>query len=260
MHTMPDYGKKMTRNQVLVIDDDIELCGLLTDYLSREGFILTSVHDGERGRDEALAVNYDLIVLDVMLPGIDGFEVLRKIRKETTVPVLMLSARGDEVDRIVGLEMGADDYLAKPFNPRELLARLNAIQRRSHESPVSENSNGLQSDTIILGDLIVDASTMQVYLDGRKIPFTVAEFSLLRELLLTPGQVVEREKLALKVLGRDLASFDRSIDVHIASIRKKLGRMVDGVERIKTIRGVGYMYTHPTLSPVPGYTDIRNVQ
>jgi two-component system response regulator CpxR len=247
MYTMPESGQKMMRNHVLVIDDDVELCDLLTDYLSREGFILKSVHDGEQGRYETLAANYDLIVLDVMLPGIDGFEVLRKIREHSTVPVLMLSARGDEVDRIVGLEMGADDYLAKPFNPRELLARLKAIQRRLHELPVTDTSSDTQNNVIILGDLIVDASTMQVYLEGRRIPFTVAEFSLLRELLLTPGQVVEREELALKVLGRDLSLFDRSIDVHIASIRKKLGRMVNDVERIKTIRGVGYMYAHHTL-------------
>jgi two-component system response regulator CpxR len=250
---MPDYDRKMMRNHVLVIDDDVELCELLTDYLSREGFVLNSIHNGEQGQYEALAASYDFIVLDVMLPGIDGFEVLRKIRENSTIPVLMLSARGDEVDRIVGLEMGADDYLAKPFNPRELLARLKAIQRRLHKSSISENRNGIQNDVINLGDLIVDANTMQVYLDGQRIPFTVAEFSLLRELVLTPGQVVEREQLALKVLGRDLALFDRSIDVHIASIRKKLGRMMNDVERIKTIRGVGYMYAHHNSSSAPGF-------
>jgi two-component system response regulator CpxR len=250
---MPDYDRKMMQNHVLVIDDDVELCELLTDYLSREGFVLNSIHNGEQGQYEALAASYDFIVLDVMLPGIDGFEVLRKIRENSTIPVLMLSARGDEVDRIVGLEMGADDYLAKPFNPRELLARLKAIQRRLHKSSISENRNGIQNDVINLGDLIVDANTMQVYLDGQRIPFTVAEFSLLRELVLTPGQVVEREQLALKVLGRDLALFDRSIDVHIASIRKKLGRMMNDVERIKTIRGVGYMYAHHNSSSAPGF-------
>lgn len=250
------------KSQVLVIDDDVELCGLLTDYLEREGYLLNSVHSGEQGRYEALAGSYDFIVLDVMLPGIDGFEVLRRIREKSTVPLLMLSARGEEIDRIVGLEMGADDYLAKPFNPRELLARLKAIQRRSLESHAAENTNDDDKrDVILLGDLIVDARTMEVYLAGKRVPFTVAEFSLLRELVLTPGQVVNREDLAQRVLGRDLVIFGRSIDVHIASLRKKLGRTADGGERIKTIRGVGYMYMYVQQnmsicadSPVKGET------
>lgn len=248
-------------SQVLVIDDDVELCGLLTDYLEREGYHLKSVHSGEQGRYEALAGSYDFIVLDVMLPGIDGFEVLRRIREKSTVPILMLSARGEEIDRIVGLEMGADDYLAKPFNPRELLARLKAIQRRSRESHSAEKNAEDVNDVILLGDLIVDARTMEVYLAGKRVPFTVAEFSLIRELVLTPGQVVNREDLAQRVLGRDLVIFGRSIDVHIASLRKKLGRTADGGERIKTIRGVGYMYMYvqkdlpeSTDTPVKGRT------
>jgi len=227
---------------LLVIDDDIELCALLTDYLHQEGFEVEAVQDSGTGIGRALSGEHVLVVLDVMLPEISGFEVLRKIRASSSVPVLMLTARGDEVDRIVGLEMGADDYLPKPFNPRELVARLRAIHRRTEERLLSrpeENSDGF----IAVGDLELDSRTRMVKKDGQTIAVTAVEFSLLQELLRAAGEVVSRELLSERVLGRNLTMFDRSIDVHVASLRKKLGAEVGGLERIKAIRGVGYMYT-----------------
>ncbi len=229
-------------NKILIIDDDTELCELLDKYLYSEGFLVDSVHDGHSGIERALSGEYNLVILDVMLPGLDGFEVLRQLRSQSVIPVIMLTAKGEEVDRIVGLELGADDYLPKPFNPRELLARLKAIQRRikllskNHPEPILEQ-------TLSVGDVQLHLSTMSLLQNGEEIRVTAAEFYLLRELLLAAGKVISREELAQKVLGRQLAMFDRSIDVHIASLRKKLGHEFEGNERIKTIRGAGYMYT-----------------
>jgi DNA-binding response OmpR family regulator len=178
----------------------------------------------------------------VMLPKISGFEVLRRIRASSNIPVLMLTARGEEIDRIVGLEMGADDYLPKPFNPRELVARLRAIARRTENAV--QNLEGKPSDEVLtVGDLVLETKTRVVRKDGNEVAVTAAEFSLLQELLRMAGQVVGREELAENVLGRKLSMFDRSIDVHVASLRRKLGHESHGMERIKTIRSVGYMYT-----------------
>ncbi len=231
-------------NRILVIDDDIELCELLSDYLTPEGFEITAVHDGEAGAARALADEYGLVVLDVMLPGMNGFDVLRRIRVKSNVPVIMLTARGEDVDRIVGLEMGADDYLPKPFNPRELVARIRAIQRRAETAPpVSANEE--DHEPLEIGDLVVDQGTRTVTKDGLAVALTAVEFSLLAELLEHAGTIVTREDLSKNVLGRRLTPYDRSIDVHVSSLRKKLGHQLAGMERIKTVRGIGYQYVQP---------------
>jgi two-component system, OmpR family, response regulator CpxR len=233
-------------NRILVIDDDIELCELLTEYLQPEGFHVETVNQSEPGIDRALSGEHSLVVLDVMLPKMSGFEVLRRIRSSSNIPVLMLTARGEEIDRIVGLEMGADDYLPKPFNPRELVARLRAIGRRT-ESTVQNPEGKSSVEVLVVGDLVLETKTRVVRKDGNEVAVTAAEFSLLQELLRMAGQVVGREELAENVLGRKLSMFDRSIDVHVSSLRKKLGAQRNGLERIKTIRSVGYMY-----AKVPG--------
>jgi len=231
--------------RVLIIDDDTELCELLIDYLVPEGFEVKTVHGGEKGANLAVSGTYDLVILDVMLPGMNGFDVLRKIRNTSTIPVLMLTARGDDVDRIVGLEMGADDYLPKPFNPRELVARLRAIQRRAlpaSRGDFTASGDDEKTTKIEIGDTEINPSTHKVLKAGEKIALTAVEFSLLHHLMKNGGQVVTRDDLAENVLGRKLEMFDRSIDVHISSLRKKLGNNKDERERIITIRGVGYQY------------------
>ena len=230
---------------ILVIDDDVDLCELLTDYLTPEGFQVEAVHDGERGADRALSGDHALVVLDVMLPGISGFDVLRRIRTGSKVPVLMLTARGDEVDRIVGLEMGADDYLPKPFNPRELVARIRAIQRRVEPGREREPGSGKAADKLVVGDVQLDPGARVVVQRGQSVDLTSVEFALLEVLLRVAGQVVTREDLAKEVLGRRLTPYDRSIDVHISSLRRKLGHQAEDTERIKTVRGTGYIYALP---------------
>ena len=229
-------------NRILVIDDDIGLCELLTDYLTTEGFAVEVVHDGETGAAQALAGDYELIVLDVMLPGINGFEVLRRIRAGAATPVLMLTARGDDVDRIVGLEMGADDYLPKPFNPRELVARIRAVQRRTEAAPATGTAPG---ETVVVGDVTMDVGSRAVHVGGVPVELTSVEFSLLEVLIRLAGQVVSRDELSLQALGRELNAYDRSIDVHVSSLRRKLGGPGEESERIKTVRGIGYFYTRP---------------
>ncbi len=232
----------MPVTRILVIDDDMELCELLTDYLQPEGFEVETVNDSRLGMVRALSGEHALVVLDVMLPKLNGFEVLRRIRAASRIPVLMLTARGDEVDRIVGLETGADDYLPKPFNPRELVARLRAIYRRTQE-PARKRRHPDSDEVLVVGDLALEIRTRVVRKEGREIVLTAVEFSLLEQLLRMAGQVASREALTEKVLGRKLTMFDRSIDVHVSSLRKKLGAQINGLERIKTIRSVGYMYT-----------------
>jgi len=224
---------------ILIIDDDTELCDLLGEYLQPEGFSITACNDGRQGLAAAGSGGYDFVILDVMLPGCNGFDLLRQLRLSSTIPVLMLTARGDEIDRIVGLEMGADDYLPKPFNPRELVARIKAIQRRG----LSGGSHRPLPVKLRADDLMLDPGTRTVWQNDIEINLTAVEFSLLHALLRNIGQVVNREDLAQEVLGRKLEMFDRSIDVHISSLRKKLGHHVNGIERIKTVRSVGYLYT-----------------
>ncbi len=232
-------------NRILVIDDDVELCELLEEYLVPEGFTVEAVNDSRKGIERALSSEHDFVVLDVMLPGVNGFEVLRAVRKKSDIPVLMLTARGEDVDRIVGLEMGADDYLPKPFNPRELVARIRAIQRRGDTNKADEMP-AVPAEQIVVGDVDLDLGTRTVRKAGKAVELTAVEFDLLDMLLRSAGHVLPRKDLVSKVLGRGLDPFDRSIDVHISSLRKKLGHKVQGIERIKTIRGLGYLYAHPT--------------
>lgn len=230
----------MTR--ILVIDDDLALCELLAEYLAPEGFEVETVYDGQQGALRAVSAEHDLVILDVMLPRMSGFDVLRQIREESRIPVLMLTARGDDVDRIVGLEMGADDYLPKPFNPRELLARVRAIQRRTEEAGQRGSRSGV-GERLEIADLLLKRGSREVQRQGEEVDLTSVEFSLLDALLQRAGEVTSREDLVKQVLGRTLSPYDRSIDVHISSLRKKLGPLPDGRERIKTVRGVGYLYT-----------------
>lgn len=234
------------KEPVLVIDDDRVLCELLDAYLTREGFCCEMVHDGETGLEKLRTGPYGAVVLDVMLPGgQDGFSVLRQIRARNGTPVLMLTARGDDLDRIVGLEMGADDYLPKPFNPRELVARLRAILRRAN------GSQGIvaaaASVRCHIGDLEIVHEARTVLQKGKPLELTAVEFNLLERLLLRAGQVVTREELCQSVLARSLSPYDRSIDVHVSKLRKKLGKDEDGRERIKAIRNSGYIYLLPGL-------------
>jgi two-component system response regulator CpxR len=226
--------------RILVIDDDAELCELLADYLGSEGFAVEAAHDAASGLSRALEGQASLVVLDVMLPGLSGFEVLRRLRERSRVPVVMLTARGDDVDRIVGLEMGADDYLPKPFNPRELVARIRAVLRRG--APSSDPSSRAPPP-VCVGDLELDPATRVVRQGGRPVELTSVEFSLLEALVRAAGTVVPREALAEAALGRKLSAYDRSVDVHVSSLRRKLGPRVGELERIKAVRGVGYLYT-----------------
>lgn len=224
---------------ILIIDDDVELCELLEEYLSAEGFIISKVHDGLEGKNKVIKGNYDLVILDVMLPHMNGFDILRAIREHSLIPVMMLTARGEEVDKIVGLEMGADDYLSKPFNARELLARIKAVFRRSE---IKEILNENISKKINVGDICLDVNARTVKQNSNMLNFTGVEFQLLEILLKNAGSVVEKQTLSENVLGRKLSYDDRSIDVHISKIRRKLGHNSGGTERIRTIRGVGYLY------------------
>ena len=228
-------------HRILVIDDDRELCELLSDYLGREGFHVESRNHGEEGAAQALAGDYTLVVLDVMLPGMNGFDVLRKIRETSKVPVIMLTARGDDIDRIVGLELGADDYLPKPFNPRELIARIRAVQRRLEDTaPVSIQPAG--DSKLLVGDITLCPTNRSVKQNGLNVDLTSVEFTLLEVLLRQAGTVISREELVERALGRRLSAYDRSIDVHVSALRKKLGKQFGQEERIKTIRGIGYLY------------------
>jgi len=224
-------------SKILIVDDDVELCELVEEYLAREGFEVEAAHNGDKGLERALTGEHALIVLDIMLPGMTGLDVLRRLRSESRVPVLILTARGEDVDRIVGLEIGADDYLAKPFNPRELLARVRAILRRSQAGPASSVA------PVRVGDVELDPGARVVTREGEPVELTAVEFSLLEALMRSAGQVVTREYLAQTVLGRRFIAYDRSIDMHVSKLRKKLGPQPGSdSERIKTVRGVGYIY------------------
>jgi two-component system response regulator CpxR len=232
--------KIVNMGQILVIDDDVELCNLVAEYLHAEGFVAECVHDGERGLEKATAGEYMLAVLDVMLPGNNGFEVLRRIRASSRLPVLLLTARGEDVDRIVGLEIGADDYLPKPFNPRELVARIRAILRRTRDGKASPSA----PEILRVGDVELDPATRTVLREGKPVDLTSVEFSLLEVLLREAGRVVPRERLVNAVLSRKFSPFDRSIDMHVSKVRKKLGD-TESDEHIKTVRGVGYIFARP---------------
>ncbi len=218
---------------ILLIDDDAELCSLLSEFLKREGFSVECVHEGHRGLEKALQPGVDLVVLDVMLPGIDGFEILRRLRQQSKVPVIMLTARGEDVDRIIGLELGADDYLPKPFNPRELAARIRAILRRYEPRPEAT------SGRLEVNGVVLDPGTREVFSNGKRVDLTTFEFDILELLMRSAGRVLSRDALMEKFYNRKATAFDRSIDMHISHLRKKLER---GENLIKTIRGVGYQF------------------
>jgi two-component system response regulator CpxR len=221
---------------ILLIDDDVELCHMLTEYLARYDLQVTSVHRGDTGLEAARSRPWPMILLDVMLPGIDGFEVLTRLRTFSSDSVLLLTARGEDVDRIVGLEMGADDYLPKPFNARELLARIRAIRRRATApTPATESS------ALVVEDLVLDPAARTVRQDNTIIDLTDVEFTLLEALMRSPGKVVEREALAEAVLGRKFNPFDRSLDMHVSRLRRKLSAGDSANDdRVKTVRGTGY--------------------
>jgi two-component system, OmpR family, response regulator CpxR len=226
--------------RLLVVDDDAELCQLVTRFLAREGFEIDWALSGAAGVERALAGNYSLIMLDVMMPDTDGFDLLRQIRQHSRTPVLMLTARGDTHDRVRGLEMGADDYLPKPFEPAELVARIRAILRRSApQRPASA--------AIALGDIELDGGSRTVRRSGAPVDLTTVEFDLLAALMRVAGSTVSREDLVRNVLGRDFSPFDRSIDTHVCNLRRKLGPLADGRERIKGVRGAGYLYASPAV-------------
>lgn len=224
-------------DRILVIDDDVELCSLVAEYLKPEGFQVEAVHDGKSGLARAISGDHLLVVLDVMLPALNGFDVLRKIRDGSRIPVLLLTARGEDVDRIVGLEIGADDYLPKPFNPRELVARIRAILRRTR----AKAGEPVVPEVIRVGDVELDPATRSVHYRGKPVELTSVEFGLLQVLLREAGRVVTREALVDEVLGRKFSPFDRSIDMHVSKVRKKLGDF-DTEGHIKTVRGAGYIF------------------
>jgi len=222
------------RANILMIDDDRELGGMVTDYLAADGLDVDVRHTGEKGIEAFRAGSYDLLILDIMMPGLSGLDVLRKVRQSSSVPVIMLTARGDDVDRIIGLEFGADDYLAKPFNPRELAARIKAILRRAQP-----RAGG--SDFLELGDIRLDTRTHRATVSGTELKLTGTEFEILRCLLETPGEVVNKEHLSERALGRRLLPYDRSVDTHISNLRGKLERAGNRNETIQNQRGVGYL-------------------
>ena len=228
--------------KILLVDDDAELCELLREYLEPEGLSLTTVHRAGEGIQQALSGRFALVVLDIMLPELNGLEVLKRIRAKSQLPILMLTARGEEVDRIVGLEVGADDYLAKPCNPRELLARIRAILRRTY--PESQSGIPARPERLRLQDVELDAASRSVSRNGETVELTQVEFDLLGLLLRNAGRVVPREKLVEQVLDRPYSPYDRSIDVHVSNLRRKLGPHRTGEERIKSVRGVGYLYSY----------------
>ena len=220
---------------ILIIDDDNELTDLLSQYLESEGFQIHCCHDGESGTKKALNQQFDAIVLDVMLPKMNGFEVLKAIREHLDTPVLMLTARGDDIDKIVGLEIGADDYLPKPCNPRELVARLRAILRRTQKAPTHK-------PLLEVDNIIVDCAKRLVTMEGKSLELTNAEFNILEMLLKSPGQAFSKEELTEYALGRKFTAYDRSIDVHISNLRTKLGEDAQGEPKLKTVRGFGYLF------------------
>ncbi len=222
-------------SKILIIDDDVDLTDLFQDYLQQEGFSVTVAHTGSNGLNLALSGQFDLLILDIMLPDIKGTEILTQLRRDSRLPILMFSARGDDIDRIIGLESGADDYVPKPCTPRELVARIRAILRRSETMTPDERPEPLST-----GHLQIWSRKRRASWLGQPLELTSTEFNLLETLALHAGQIVSKTELSEKALGRPLARFDRSIDVHMSSIRQKLGHQIDGSSYIQTVRGQGY--------------------
>jgi DNA-binding response OmpR family regulator len=224
--------------RVLLVDDDRELCQMLSEYLDAEHFEVKSVHDGGDALAELQANHFEIVVLDVMLPSVGGFDVLRTLGASYDTPILMLTARGDDVDRIVGLELGADDYLSKPFNPRELVARIRAILRRANN-----RAGGRVPDELCVGPISLHTGTRHVRVADRPVALTGAEFRVLELLMRSAGQVISRDSMTEQALGRKLASYDRSIDTHISNLRRKLDLPAGKNPEIKNVRGSGYTLT-----------------
>ena len=231
------------RPSLLLIDDDRELVQMLTEYLGSEGFVLAASFEGEDALKKLASESFSLVILDVMLPGLNGFDVLRRLRQTLSMPVIMLTARGTDIDRIVGLELGADDYLAKPFNPRELVARIRAVLRRTGGSAFEEDEE--EKDSVLqIGSLWLDPATLSTRAGDRAIRLTGTEFRLLKSLMALAGKIQRRESLSQRVLGRPLQAYDRSIDTHVSNLRRKLGSGA-GVPEIRNIRGEGYVLVPP---------------
>lgn len=242
----PKLSDLATRINVLIIDDDKKLCRLVQDYLHPMGYDVDAAHDGIDGLNKVFVGDYQVVILDVMMPGMDGFEVLKKIRTKSDIPVLMLTARGDETDRIVGLEMGADDYLPKTFSTRELLARLRAVTRRYLKPGPADTRNPQQEksskDIISVNELEVSLPARTARLAGQDLVLTPLEFDLLAALIKAAGRVLSRDQLLDSAAGRSYEVFDRAIDVHVSSLRKKLGDDPRHPRFIKTVRSAGYMF------------------
>ncbi|OOV88207.1 response regulator [Oceanospirillum linum] len=238
----------MSNERLLLVDDDKELCSLLMEYLSAEGYQVDAAYGAEQAIDMLQGQRYSLMVLDIMMPGTTGLELLQQIRPSHKLPVIMLTGRGDEIDRILGLEMGADDYLGKPCNPRELLARIRAVLRRSAAQAPAEGR--LTDEAVVIGPISVNPSTREAKVSGELLELTSAEFNVLTYLMQHAGQVLSKEQLTRWVLHRELTAYDRAIDVHVSRVRQKLvphfsgsGRdKIDGKELIKTVRGQGYIF------------------
>jgi DNA-binding response OmpR family regulator len=241
--TVPKKTTVPPGQRVLVVDDDRELCELISQYLERRGSTVETVQSGGEAVERALSGEHAIVVLDVTLPGIEGFEVLRRVRAQSRLPVLMLTARGNEQDRILGLEMGADDYLSKPFNPRELSARIEAILRRS--APDLTEIGPRPAERVVVEDVELDKGARVAWRAGQAVDLTTVEFDLLETMLRSAGCVLSREEMVQGVLSREFSPFDRSIDTHVSNLRRKLGPRCDGLERIKGVRGIGYLYVLP---------------
>ena len=236
------YYKGIKMSKILLVDDDIELTDLLAEVLRLTGFEVEVANNGQEALDK-LNSSHQLVLLDVMMPVLNGIETLKKIRQISNVPVMMLTARGEEIDRVLGLELGADDYLPKPFNDRELVARIKAILRRISPSESSQNSTALPSEenTLEFCGLVLHSGLQQASYKGQDLGLTGSEFALLHKLVLRPGQIVSREELSMNVLGKHLSPFDRSIDMHMSNLRKKLPERDNGLPWLKTLRGRGYL-------------------
>jgi two-component system OmpR family response regulator len=227
-------SQRKTMPHILLIDDDAELSGMLTEYLAGEGFETTAALNGEEGAAAAVSGRYDAVVLDIMLPGINGIEVLRRVRQTSVIPIIMLTAKGDDIDRVVGLEMGADDYVAKPYYPRELVARLRAVLRR-------QSGSERQVDTgLAVGGLTLHPGRREVQWSGMPFELTASEFNMLEALARGGDVVTTKEDLSVSALGRAWEPYDRSVDVHVSNLRKKLAAISNGKLEIETIRGIGY--------------------
>ena len=238
---MRRYARGMNRNRILLADDDVELAQLLRDFLAREGFEVTLVHDADGALAAARTDAFDALVLDVMMPGRSGLDALRDLRRESALPVLMLTALGEDIDRILGLELGADDYIPKPCNPRELAARLRAVLRRARGEGGEAFTDMIDSDGQGNGPIRLRAASRGVSVDDKPIALTATEFDLLVLLLREAGRVVSKERISQSVLGRPLGPYDRSIDVHVSNLRRKLGDAHDGASPITTIHRSGYL-------------------